>query len=100
MMAFYNIFFTACPILIFGLFEQRVKISNLSEDPTHYQSIAHNQQLSPTQFLLWNLSGLWHSAVAYLSTLFLFSPAHLGFDGKLEDIHAFGAVVYFQVKFE
>jgi magnesium-transporting ATPase (P-type) len=97
MMAFYNIFFTACPILIFGLFEQRVPISSLADDPAHYRSIAHNRHLSPLQFLRWNLAGLWHSAVAYLSALALFSASHLGRDGRLDDLQAFGSLVYLQV---
>lgn len=56
-LTFYNVIFTAVPILLFGLCEQKVALNKIEANPYLYMSIKKNKLLSKREFLRWNLQG-------------------------------------------
>lgn len=77
---FFNITFTALPILLFGLYEMHVPAKNLMNRPQLYKSIRNNKLLSNRNFLKWNLMGLWHSLVFFFGTYFAVAPGNSPFE--------------------
>jgi hypothetical protein len=85
------------PILIFGLFEQKVSIKDLENDPYTYRyafkifsnfkkkiffkttfnqknrTIKKNRILAPLNFIRWNLLASWHSIVSFFFVYGLYS---------------------------
>lgn len=89
---------TAAPILIFGLFEQRVNIPTLEKNPYLYRVITRNRYLKMLHFIKWNLLGVWHAIVIYFFTYAIYSPAaSLTQDGKQTDSTSYGALIATQV---
>jgi magnesium-transporting ATPase (P-type) len=61
----YNIFYTACPILFYGLLEQPYPEKVLMERPHLYKLIRRNRLMTWSIFLKWTMFALWHASIAY-----------------------------------
>ncbi len=57
-LTYYNLFFTALPILVFGLLEQNFSDKQLLENLHIYRDITGNARMSWKQFFKWNLLGI------------------------------------------
>lgn len=92
------------PILLFGLFEQKVSIDKIEKNPYLYRfelfesnlnanlsnliynlrTIKNNRALRTRQFVKWNLFALYHSAIAFFFGYAMFSTgAPFASDGKV-----------------
>ena len=93
-LTFYNITFTSAPILAYGLFEQKHKITKIEKNPYLYRSITKNKNLSALQFFKWMAFGIWHSLVAFFFTAGLSATtASFSQDGKMSGYVEFGSLV-------
>lgn len=87
-------FLTSVPIICFGLFEQKVSIAKLEQNPYHYRTIKNNQLLSYMNFCKWNALAIWHSLVVFLFIMGIFTNgSSFTFDGKLCGSWEFGGLV-------
>eukprot|EP00794_Sanderia_malayensis_P011228 gene11228-12407_t len=95
----FNIFFTSLPILLYGAFEQALKPVSLLSNPALYREIANNSMMSWKQFILWSLSGLWHSLVVFYGSQMLFNIGSIHKDFLQYGIFSFGVFVFTIVVF-
>lgn len=98
-LTFYNVTFTSLPIIFFGLFEQHLDRDLLIKRPELYRKISQNADLNWRNFILWNMSGLWHSLVSYFGVHILVAGNEgvLGGDGNVIDMFAMGMIMCFIV---
>lgn len=90
----YNITFTAAPILLFGLCEQKVDIEKIESNPYLYMTIKKNKLLRTREFIRWNALAIWHSLVAFFFTYAMYeSNTPLSSDGKIVGNTQLGAYV-------
>lgn len=94
-LTFYNVIFTAAPILLFGLFEQKIGIEKLAKNPYLYRTIKKNRTLRTFEFAKWNSLALWHSVISFFFAYALFSRNNsFTDDGKMRnDKYSMGALV-------
>ena len=79
-----NVLFTAIPIVILGLFEQRTSIPELEKNSYYYRTIKQNSLLRTSEFAKWNFSGCFHALICYFfAYLFVYRFNALFSDGKV-----------------
>ncbi len=61
----YNVFLTSMPVLLYGLFEQKVALDKIELNPYLYASIRNNKLLAKREFLRWNLQGNGSTTAAF-----------------------------------
>lgn len=59
----YNMFFTALPTFIFGVFEQDLSREDLLANPGLYKMFARNSMLSLRRFACWVGYAIFHSCL-------------------------------------
>ena len=118
-LTFFNLIFTALPILVFGMLDQNFTSAELYNQFHLYRSISGNALLSWPQFFKWILlgtvtfwmifiqmislitasvmlnfpAGLWHAAVIYFGTMFVaYFEIDVTGDGQTLDLFSFGAL--------
>ncbi|KAK7484877.1 hypothetical protein BaRGS_00023920 [Batillaria attramentaria] len=95
---FYNITFTALPILIYGIFEQHLQRDTLLQKPHLYLRISRNASLSWLKFLQWTVLGIWHGIVCFFGVFLLQShDVFLQKDGKMFGLVTWGSVIHIAV---
>lgn len=94
----YNIFFTALPILIFGILDQDVSKTMSIRHPELYELGRKNVYFNNRTFIQWMLCGLHHAAIVFVVPYFTLSNGNITFsDGKSNDLWLIGTVVYMLV---
>lgn len=72
LLIFWNIFFSALPVLCYGIFEKDMQPSLLLAYPGLYKSYSQNSALSYTEFGIWTALGIWQAIVAYYGSWLCF----------------------------
>lgn len=72
LLTFYNVAFTALPVLAYGVFEKDASPDLLMAVPRLYKSLSRNALLRWRPFLQWCVSGIWHSLAMFFGTLAVF----------------------------
>lgn len=67
----YNITMTSLPIVLYGIFEQRLPEYVLMNIPEVYKTISKNSLLSWKNFFTWLGFAAWHAVVIFFGTYFL-----------------------------
>lgn len=67
----YNITMTSVPIIVYGIFEQRLPEAILMNIADIYKSISKNKLLSWSKFATWIAFSVWHGLVIFFGTYFL-----------------------------
>jgi len=65
LMSGFNLFFTALPPFVVGLFENDVSESIILRTPWSYDRYKKESIFTKTQFTLWMATAIWHSLVLY-----------------------------------
>jgi len=74
-LGFYNVIFTALPVLAYGFFEQDVSPRLSTVFPLMYRPGQNDAVLNFPRFLFWVLEAIYHACVAYFITYFAISNA-------------------------
>ncbi|KAK6644623.1 hypothetical protein RUM43_000891 [Polyplax serrata] len=91
----YNTIFTSFPILIYGLFEQNYKETELEKEPALYLINNRNTLMSWRNFLSWFSLGLWHSIVVFFfPTLYNLHNSSTLIGGRNIFLESFGTLVF------
>ncbi|KAF2074244.1 hypothetical protein CYY_004454 [Polysphondylium violaceum] len=90
---FYNILFTSLPPFFYGLFEKDIDEESILENPSLYRRIQQLPVLSKKSFLIWNLSGLWHSLITFFGVELLFRSEIMNGQGMVAGIWSLGTLV-------
>ncbi|CCH58256.1 hypothetical protein TBLA_0A04620 [Henningerozyma blattae CBS 6284] len=94
-LTFYNVFFTALPPFVIGVFDQFVSSRLLERYPQLYKLGQKSKFFSVTIFWGWIINGFYHSAVTYVgSTLFYRYGDVLNMHGETTDHWTWGVAVY------
>lgn len=94
-MSFYNLFFTAMPPFVMGVFDQFVSSRLLERYPQLYKLGQKGQFFSVTIFWSWIVNGFYHSAVVFIgTTLFYRHGSALNMHGEVADHWSWGVSVY------
>eukprot|EP00041_Stephanoeca_diplocostata_P035292 m.1238722 g.1238722 ORF g.1238722 m.1238722 type:complete len:848 (-) comp24672_c0_seq11:2992-5535(-) len=89
---FFNLFFTALPVLFFGIFEQDLSYEDLMKYPEVYKDFHRNKMMTLRKFLLWVFYGLFHACVAYYGVYYTLT-VNPKVTGDM-DVSFFGTLVF------
>jgi phospholipid-translocating ATPase len=70
---FWNLAFSALPILIFGTFEKDMDANMLLAYSGLHKALARNAMLTFREFGLWTILGIWQAMVAFFGVILCFS---------------------------
>jgi phospholipid-translocating ATPase len=94
----YNVFFTAAPILVFGILDQDVSREMSLRYPFLYEIGRKKLYFNNRVFVQWMVCGLWHSLVVFIIPYFALSNGAITFsDGRSNDIWLVGTIVFLLV---
>ncbi|XP_014217996.1 probable phospholipid-transporting ATPase IF, partial [Copidosoma floridanum] len=66
----FNAFFSAVPIVVYGICEQNYSYKELLDNPRLYQLYRKNYLLSAKQFIVWMFIAFWQTTVIYFIPYF------------------------------
>jgi len=91
----WNMFFTAIPIMFYGMFERDLSPDELLEHPRVYRSLQGNAMLSYTLLGKWLLTGVVHGLIVLYGSAACFSAGvGVSVDNLAIDQLLFGTAVY------
>ena len=94
-MSFYNVFFTALPPFVIGVFDQFLSSRLLERYPKLYRLGQKGQFFSVTIFWSWIINGFYHSAIIFVgSVLFYRYGTALDIHGRVADHWSWGVCIY------
>ena len=70
---FYNMFYTALPIIIYALYDKEYKGRDFLTNPEYYALGLKNQIFTRTNFWLWIVQGVWQAFLVCFSTYYIFT---------------------------
>ena len=92
--ALYNVFFTSMPIMMIGIFDQGVSKNSVQMYPSLYLPGQQKKGFNAKLFWTWLFNGIFHSAVFFFITYFIFGTSALNSDGTMPDIWTMGTHAY------
>jgi phospholipid-translocating ATPase len=94
----YNVFFTALPVLFFGIFDQDVSKECSLACPELYQLGQERHYFNNVIFIQWIVNGIWHAIVVFFVPYYTFAEGAIASpDGKAPDLWLLGTIVFFMV---
>ena len=92
---FFNIFFTAFPVMWFAVFDYEHSAYDFMQDPALYDMGIRNKKFGKWNLWRWLFEALWHSAVLTgIGTIIFISPDS---DGKMADLFTQGSLTLLAV---
>lgn len=70
---FYNMFYTALPIIIYALYDKEHKGRDFISNPEYYSLGLKNQIFTRSNFWLWIIVGVWQALLNCFSTYYIFT---------------------------
>jgi phospholipid-transporting ATPase len=94
----YNVFFTALPVIIYGVLEQDLNKKDCLAHPHLYRVGPYRTHANKRTFAKWMLTGVWHSVcVFYIPYCAMAGTNLVHKDGVPSDLWLFGTVVYMAI---
>ena len=94
----FNVFFTAAPVIIYGIFERDISKQDCLDFPQLYRVGPGRVHAKRRTFVQWLLTGLWHSVcVFFIPYLCMTGTRIYNSDGIPSDIWLFGIYVYLSI---
>lgn len=93
-LTFYNVFFTALPPFVLGVFDQFVSARLLDRYPQLYQLGQQRKFFNVPVFWGWIVNGFYHSAIVFLCSFFIFRYGNTLASGLVTDNWSWGTTVY------
>jgi hypothetical protein len=93
-LAAYNVFFTALPVVIVGIFERPVlDTDNIHKFPKLYSAGLRDELLNMRVFAQWMFNAIFHSAIIYFAVMYLWD-ARIGKNGMPVGLDGVGVTMY------
>jgi phospholipid-transporting ATPase len=94
----YNVFFTAAPVVVYGIFERDISKKDCLEFPQLYKVGPDRMHARKRTFFQWLLTSLWHSVCIFFIPYFAMTQTQIiNSDGVPSDIWLFGMYVYLSI---
>ncbi|CCF60418.1 hypothetical protein KAFR_0K00630 [Kazachstania africana CBS 2517] len=94
-LSFYNVFFTALPPIVIGVFDQFISSRLLERYPQLYRLGQKGQFFSVKIFWGWIANGFYHSIIIYVGVVFFYRyGSALNMNGEVADHWTWGTTVY------
>ncbi|KAI9780453.1 MAG: hypothetical protein M1839_006727 [Geoglossum umbratile] len=93
-LSFYNIFFTALPPLVMGIFDQFISARLLDRYPQLYQLGQKGAFFKMHSFFSWILNGFYHSLLLYFASEFIWLYDLPQSDGRVAGHWVWGTALY------
>lgn len=93
-LTFYNVFFTALPPIVIGVFDQFISARFLDKYPQLYKLGQHNHFFNVSVFWNWIVNGFYHSGVLFVGSIFIYRLGNELGSGLVTNHWTFGTAVF------